>query len=1136
MSLQKPMTDYDPLVTVQQHDVLAQLGESALLGNWFVFLKGNALIDALQAQSATPQILFRGKEKLSLAGVEIQPTPLPHCMLVSLTSDKTLYRANRDSVRLFVASPTEAHKEVILSVSLNSTVYAEYPVTLDEFGLCLYLLRDLPEGQYEATLVDSSADVCRFEVAEYRLAVLNAELVEQELNGDTLRYTLSITTFNQPHKGLIEVELQEFGQRVGERTKLQCDNDGQCRGTVKLTGTGPYTLNILVGERTATITLKGSEQERREALTVSELGELRVLSLLPTPQSSECRGMYISRGGANTEPFLVRHLIGNAIEITPRADIEALRVIVVNPVRGMSGEKYYEQLKAEQNIQVPVPPPYGIVLLGAFVDGQAWEGWCAVLRPSELRMECEAPKEAKPGSHVMVTLKTGITDRVVPVQLIVKDQRLIAQSDTQVEFAARIKANISEWQQQSVTGVIDRQLSRVNTMPRMFRRAMGSTIIGATVMPMLASRAPAGAERMFAPVMNTPMVADNIATSQETIESQLTNVRLSFPEVIHNSIVKIQGEAQVEVKLGDSMTRYSIEAFALSPETLDWQRVETALEATQQVYGELTVSPFVFSGDPVMGRLDMGAASGNAFVEVRQDGEVLPLFSTTGDAIAPGVPFPSGSTVRFPVGPGTITSIVRDVQGGGSDVSERYITEPGKLRHIVRTLRLLAPGEVVTLEDTDALELRAMPGLERPFQVFVEAASLYPYGCVEQTSTKLLAMYVGYVTNKHDEKVASEYEAATVAWHKRLVSMYLPQSGFCLYPPQDDAESKPDTHYAPLAVKHLLDLPTAEQSEITSSTLLNILGEIRTMANDAANYYTIENPPRTLTTCHDAYRVLTSTATTQDAKDEAVAFIRLRLRERNGVVSVAIPEQHPQLAWFGSGVATRQETAYAAAVLLKTGKTADLSLALAATNTITSQINAEGRLYSTVDTAACLALMTALRDAGVIADDGNGRVAINEQEMSLADALNYREKVTSIQCVQGVVAAQITSEVVEDWHEFKRQLAVEVRLERKGHMREHFTVGDELDLIIKVRQYEPGLLAHICLPDALARIVGGGQVKRFSLDFCEKNELRVPLAAVGSTQNAIDKEKMVQHWAVIVRNMFKEEQVGNPGLLEVMVM
>ena len=160
MSLQLPSPHYDPLVTIQQHDVLAQLGESALLGKWFVFLKANT--QASQGPNTSPQILFRGKNTLTLPGVEIQPTPLPQYTLVSLTSDKTLYRANRDIVRLLIASPTEAHKEVVLSVSLNSAVYAEYPVMLDEFGLCLYPLRDLPEGQYEATLANSPADAVSF--------------------------------------------------------------------------------------------------------------------------------------------------------------------------------------------------------------------------------------------------------------------------------------------------------------------------------------------------------------------------------------------------------------------------------------------------------------------------------------------------------------------------------------------------------------------------------------------------------------------------------------------------------------------------------------------------------------------------------------------------------------------------------------------------------------------------------------------------------------------------------------------------------------------------------------------------------------------------------------------------------------
>ena len=254
-------------------------------------------------------------------------------------------------------------------------------------------------------------------------------------------------------------------------------------------------------------------------------------------------------------------------------------------------------------------------------------------------------------------------------------------------------------------------------------------------------------------------------------------------------------------------------------------------------------------------------------------------------------------------------------------------------------------------------------------------------------------------------------------------------------------------------------------------------------------------------------------------------------------------------------VSTREETAYASAALLATKDASDLPLAIAATNYLTSQMNEEGRLYSTVDTAACLALMIGLRESGVVATAGAGRVVLNGQEMALAGALAYEGKeVESLRCVEGVIAAQVTSEVIEDWRTLKSQLPVTVRLERNGRTQKRFKVGDALDLVISVPRYEPGLIAHVCLPEALARVVGGGQVKRFSLDFCEQNMLRIPLAVVGATSLPTAKDTEAgssllhwlgiggkkdaanaQHWAVIVRNMFKEEQVGNPGLLEVMV-
>lgn len=427
-----------------------------------------------------------------------------------------------------------------------------------------------------------------------------------------------------------------------------------------------------------------------------------------------------------------------------------------------------------------------------------------------------------------------------------------------------------------------------------------------------------------------------------------------------------------------------------------------------------------------------------------------------------------------------------------------------------------------------------MPGLERPFQLYVTGAVKYPFGCIEQTSSMLLAMFVGYITNLQQVEAAREYAAAIPVWHKRLRSMELPGGGFSMYPPEEGHSSSVDTHYAPRGIQHLLNLPAPERSGIKEQAVLDALSDISALAKKGAAYYKIDILPRTIHDCHDAYRVVMR-SDSQREREKAADYAREQLKEKDGQVWVAVGERSSLYNLYGLAVAQRQETAYAAATLLAAGQTADLPRAIAATNYLTGQLNEEGRLYSTVDTAAGLALLLALRESGVVATADGGLVEINGKQMKLAEALAYNEKVESIRCIEGVVAVQITSEVLEDWSSLKSVLPVEVRLERAVHAREHFNVGDALDLLISVPRYEAGMVAHVCLPDALARITGGAQVKRFSLDFQGQRVLRVPLAAISATRSPGSNRAEAQHWAVIVRNMFKEEQVGNPGLQKVVI-
>ncbi|HEY7127041.1 MAG TPA: hypothetical protein VH540_24100 [Ktedonobacterales bacterium] len=429
-------------------------------------------------------------------------------------------------------------------------------------------------------------------------------------------------------------------------------------------------------------------------------------------------------------------------------------------------------------------------------------------------------------------------------------------------------------------------------------------------------------------------------------------------------------------------------------------------------------------------------------------------------------------------------------------------------------------------------------------------------------------MFTGYFSNLDKPEVRDEYESSALAYYKRIQSMYLPGRGYTLYPPNEGGSRSPDNYCAPLGTRHQLNLPKPEQISGISQAMSEALTEIRKMASDAAKVYKLGYPPDEVKSCHDAYLVL-SNGSKAEKKAEAAAYVRSRLREKDGQTFVDVPPNQPSYRLWGAAVTNREETAYASAALLAAGAPSDLPLVIKGTNYLTNQINESGILYSTVDTAAALVLMIGLRRAGIGATGANAdQVEVNGKLITLGEALESTEPVESVACKKGVLTVEVTAEVIEDWNDFKSELQVEISLEKGGKPAQVFKVGDALDLVIRVPRYEPCLVAHVCLPDGLARVVGGGQVKRFALDFAEKNELRVPLAAVGPTLVPVEvaaavgmaegnggkgqpgpiqqlaraitggpkaKDVPAQHWAVIVRNMFKEEQVGNPGLLEVRI-
>jgi hypothetical protein len=846
-----------------------------------------------------------------------------------------------------------------------------------------------------------------------------------------------------------------------------------------------------------------------------------------------------------------------------------------------------DQLAAGQAIEIDVPEPMAVLAIGAFVNNQPWEGWSTVITPDEFVPEIYVPQVCEPSKEVNIEIDTGTTQNA-SVYVIVKDARLLRADTPQSRLAGQLKTLATDAGKALTVGQPQQNLSAlapypVPSMPTMVgsayeggmptRSNIPSPVRSAARMsppavsspaplappgrPMPSGAMPPPASQYRAPAPmpippSSPMEQEALmkyaddttgagddealmfSLEESPIETRASGsppVRregsapaaerrqeeavlppkvtiVEDPEVLFAALVDAKdGKASVSIPLGDSFADYLVEAFVLSGAT--WAAAEARFRAEKDPFISLEVPPFVHTLDTAIGRVTVGATSAHAQVTVLRDGqEVFKEVLTQNRA-----------EFSFLASPGSYEAIIEDLSNNKTDRAQKIVDVPGKLTRVAKRVFFLSPGEGVSRDmDASVVSLRVLPGLEKPFTALCDATADYSHACCEQTASKMLSACAMFAFSDNDPKRQAKAEAIIIAGVRRERSMWLKGRGFKMYPESSDT---PHDYYGPKAARYLFHLDTLK-SMTKSPTLLNAINEALIMAQDAANAYRIQWPPSQGKGCEEAYAVLRF-GTDATAKERALNFIRTYVQ--NGANPTANPYASGAVYW-------RAEASYAAAALLRGGQASDRVLALNLANAVIKSIGPNGGLYSTVDSAAAISLMSELKEAHIVG--ASGKVEIDGKIVFSNEALEL-DSFKSITALEGVTAVEVGQTTQEDWETFASSVPLVLSLEKNGRPVRKVMAGDSLELKVVLEQgYKLGDLLWVCLPDALSRVIGGGQVKRFSLDFEGKNELRVPLAATGYTVDASGNEG-TQHFALCVRNMFEEERAGNPGLLEITV-
>jgi len=441
-------------IRVDDNTVAIKTQDSFTLGHYFAFVDAKAepkrsrMTRLLAEPTTTHRVIPLVGKPIAVAGMTLTPRERDIAPLGAVVADRDLYRAEQDTVYLFIAMP-KPRKGLELTVHCNGEMLSQRAIEVED-GVAMEKLSMLLPGSYRAQLSVSGRLIgtpVEFTVATYTLAPLSGRLVSHELdrNNDELRFELAVESYQVPFEGELEVSLVEDHREVSS-THLKAEAPGRYAGRLAMNGEGPFRLQLVStddAERVAQVAIPGSRAMERDVTIIGELGKEQLFSMMPEPGALPLRGGFVTEGDFLATPLVVEEVVSDRFTLHVKKDLDALQLVVLDLESGELSVVDHGNAKADDEILVESESLLCTVFAGCVVDGRPFEGYSSFIRPSRLAIDVDVPETILPGQDLVVRLSLeGASD--APVLLSVRDQRLTATDRPSVRLGASAKKTITD--------------------------------------------------------------------------------------------------------------------------------------------------------------------------------------------------------------------------------------------------------------------------------------------------------------------------------------------------------------------------------------------------------------------------------------------------------------------------------------------------------------------------------------------------------------------------------------------------------------------------------------------------------------------------------------------------------------------